>query len=87
MLKVKGQSKSTKMHTLFNIRNRYHFVLLPLSSQDPEPAPGDSKGPASSLDHLPIQVVIQSTYKFLITARDRELTTRLSVCHGRTSTV
>lgn len=87
MRKVKGQSKSTKMLTLFIIHNRYHFVLLPLSSQGPQPAPGESKGPALSLDHLPRQVVIQPTHKFLIAARDRELTTRLSVCHGRTSTV
>ena len=74
MLKAKGHGKSTKMLTIFIIHNIYHFVLLPLSSQDPESASGGSKGHGSSLDPLHIQV-IQPTYKFLITARDRELTT------------
>lgn len=44
-LKAKGHDKSTKMLTIFIIHNKHHFVLLPLSSQDLEPASGGFNAP------------------------------------------
>lgn len=75
MLTAKGHGKSSEMVTISIIHNRYYFVLLSLSSEDSEPASGDSKRPGSSLGPSPVQVVIRPIYTFLITVRDRELTT------------